>query len=195
MSENNLDPNVEDLPEIDGQPMEPEPMAPPTSELAADLHSDQLSAKDLSADIFGGEDFDLPPPPSGASGGQMVSKPLSTFTPPKPAAPGPLPGGAPSFSAFKQPGGGPMFKPAGAPPPAAAPAPVATPSIAMPAPTPFSLAEVGHEPNWDDIKHALQSPEAPAKVPSELGALAFHLCRALVKKGVISIDELFAELH
>lgn len=245
------DPNMqtlEDLPEIDGLALEPDPAlpeletfapspapaahfaapppaslpvaavpAPHLSELTADpaaADNDMFSAKDL----LGGEDFDLPPPPSGASS-QTVSKHLGSFTPPPPAAPkavsplGPmgspvsaaaspvttpnLLGGVPppSFGAFKNPA--PAFKP---PTPFGSTAPAAS-SLAAPqsgltkSDASFSLAEVGHAANWAEVRQALTAPQAPPKVAGDLGMLAVHLCRALVRKGIISVDELLAEVE
>lgn len=193
---------------------------PPAPVAAASLEAslggdDMFSAKDL----LGGEDFDLPPPPSGGGSQAMVSKPMGGFNaPPAPAKPmmsplGPigspvsaapaaasapsLLGGvpAPSFGAFKNPA--PAFKPP-APFGSAAPATSAmtgsAPQAGLAKPdAAFSLAEVGQAANWAEVRQALTAPQAPSKLGGDAGMLALHLCRALVKKGMISVDELLAD--
>jgi len=175
---------------------EPLPAAPP----APASKSESLSMDDL-----GGDDFDLPmAPPSASSGGGIQSKPIVPTSPPPQAKPL----AAPSFGGFKP--ATPAFAVGGAPKPfGSAPQPIMQQPILQappvrsiaPAPRPAeplmdakSFFGDASEPTATTEASALRAmltdDEMPTSVPPEAGRLAFQLIRVLIKKGVITPDDL-----
>jgi hypothetical protein len=191
--------------ELPADPVAAEPPPAPTEAAATPATG---SAQELTDDILGGVDFDLPAP-----------GPQATATPaPKPIAPTPAPaadGKSAAPFAFKP--VTPAFASAGMPKPVSPfGAPGSAPSAfgSKPAPVvakaagavdPKSLfgdagdlgAGLGENTNGatqalsvDALREALTAEQAPANVPPDTLRLAFNLCRALVKKGIVSVDDL-----
>jgi hypothetical protein len=206
----------------------PAEASPPAEEPAAKPAAPAtVSAKDLTDDILGGVDFDLPAPGAAPSS----PKPMAAPTPiaaPKPIAPPAAAAdgakaGAPAF-AFKP--ATPAFASGGMPKPASpfgggtpSPSPgfgakPAAPLQSKPAPQqgqvdPKSLfgdagdlgslgaddspaAAAPAKSSAEALRQALTAETAPAHVPPEALRLAFNLCRVLVKKGVITADDLIS---
>jgi hypothetical protein len=173
---------------------EPEAVAATRSAMAP------VSAQDLSADILGGVDFEVPPATKNATptfSPSFAAKPIGAteVSAAKPAAlpPSPFkstaatPGFKPAVPAFAKPGSTP-----GIVPPLSAP--LGSP-LARPAAAPVAAVETPKvEMSTAELRAALVSAEAPATVPKEAAALAFHLCRLLIKNGVVTVDDLVAAL-
>jgi hypothetical protein len=209
-----------DEPVAAAPPPPPAPVAaappPPPAPVAAappPAASSQLSSKDLTDDILGGVDFDVPA--QGAAGAPKATlaapKPLAAPDA-KPAAPFAFKPATPAFASGGPPKPGSPFGTSAA---AAKPViPVAVAPPAKPAPVPGQqdakslfgdigndlgdLSALGGEEApkaparsaSDVLREALTSDAAPTQLPPDALKLAFSLCRLLIKKGVISVDEL-----
>lgn len=203
---------------------------PPPAAAAEPPKPSTVSAKDLTDDILGGVDFDLPAPSA-----QPATAPKITPIQPKPMAPTPTASadGKPAAPAFAFKPATPAFASGGIPKPASpfgsggspspspsplfgskpAASPLAAVKPASPPPSPPPAGQVDPKslfgdigdlggddapmaaaspakPSADALREALLGDKPPAHVPPEALKLAFNLCRALVKKGVVSIDDL-----
>lgn len=191
--------------------------APAPPEVASDAAAkESFSAKELSDEIFSDMDFDLPPAPaatgkpteslskafSNIKPNESLSKaftPVAARTPspsnpsvPAPAIAVPLAAGGKPIApngAFK-PVTPTFLRPSGpvptAPPVATVQPPPVAPALALPT-APLQKPSSGPAVS---LRAALTSDVPPAQLPPELNALALQLCRLLIKKGVIEIDEL-----
>ena len=179
---------------------------------AAPAASSQISAKDLTDDILGGVDFDVP-----VQGAPGAPKATPTMAPPKPsdakpAAPFAFKPATPAFASTPAKPGSPFGTSAAAVKPMM-PAAVAQPPKPAPAPgqqdSKSLFGDIGNDlgdlsalsgddatpraparSSADILREALTADTAPAQLPPDALKLAFSLCRLLIKKGVISVDEL-----
>ncbi len=179
-----------EAPQLAAEPVAAEPPQSTT-------RSDTVSVDDLKGDILGGVDFDLPiPPAAGATATAGIAARAIVSTAPAPRSEPAKAAPSSGFGGFKP--ATPAFAAGGVPKPfgsAAVAAPAPSPVAARPAEAmvdPKSLlGEASDAKTSPEALRALLSGDTPvAQVPPEALRLAFQLCRVLIKKGVIAVDDL-----